>query len=357
MSQVELAFEVERGRAGETALLVALLRDATGRAVDAPLQVRADCGVVNEPTRIERGIYAARIELPRVLGGRRTLLAVASAGASSGSAALPLGPGPAASVRVEVPADVAADGAARALWIGVADAHGNPSSEAPRAEARRGSLGDAVPLASGGWMIRYRPPRDTRAGEEVLRVLAGPAEASTTLRLAPMRPALSFGARAGVVFGTGGPAAAFAGEAAARLATRPLDLTLLLAATWWSTERRDALPASGGELALRSRQAWLPVTVAVGSRHALGARALATISMGAGGAFVTSRAELSGQPAVSELGWAPVATAGVELALRLRVGEPFAALQGVWIGDPHLDTLRGAARPILLLAGYRFHAL
>lgn len=355
VSDIEVAFDVARGRPGETAVLRARLRDAAGRPADAPLRVEADGGTVDAPLRVGPGLYTARVALPTVLGSRRALLVYAAAGRSAASASLPLGPGPAASLRVEAMGEVPADGAEHALWIGVSDAHGNPSAEAPSARALRGSVGDAVPVASGGWMIPYRPPRDARAGEDVVRIVAGKASVSKTLRLAAMAPVLSLGARAGVVVGTGGAAPAIGCEAATWLELGGLDVGLELAATAWTESERTAL-GPGGDLALAARRAWLPVTLSVASRLELGRRAVATLSLGGGGALVTSRTTLAGEAAVSEMGWAPAVSAGLELALRVRAGEPLVGVQALWLGDPHLDTLRGTAWPISIFLGYRFHA-
>ncbi len=356
VTEIEVAFDVERGRPGETAVLRARLRDAAGHPADAPLRVEVDGGTVEAPLRVGPGLYTARVAMPTVLGTRRALFVYAAAGQSAASASLPLGPGPAASLRVEAMGDLAADGADHSLWIGVSDAHGNPSTEAPRVLARRGSVGVPVALASGGWMIPYRPPRDTRAGEDVVRIVAGRASASKTLRLVGMAPVLSVGARAGVVLGTGEPAPALGGEVATWLELGGLDLGLALAATAWVAESERTVPGPGGALVLDSRRTWLPVTLSVASRLGLGRRAVATFSLGGGGALVTSRTILAGAAAVTETGWAPVATAGLELALRVRSGEPFLGVQGLWLGDPHLDTLGGAAWPVSVFLGYRFHA-
>lgn len=353
VTDVEIAFDVERGRPGGTALVRARLRDAAGRAVDAPLHVEADGGTVEAPVRVGQGLYTARVALPTVLNGKRSLLVVAAAGRGSASATLPLAPGPAAELRVETPSDLSADGAAHPLWIGVSDEHGNPSAETPTIEARRGSVGKPVQLVAGGWMFHYRPPRDTRAGEDVVRVKAGGATTAAVLRLAPMKPRVSVGARGGVVVGTGGPSAAFGVEAAAWPWAR---LGVVLSAAWWSAASDRSVPGPGGALQLRSTRAWLPVSLSAVSRHPLGKRVMASFSLGGGGAVVTSRTTLAGQPAVSEAGLAPVAAAGAELALRMRVGEALVGVQGNWIGDPHLDTLRGSAWPVAALVGYRFHA-
>jgi hypothetical protein len=355
VTQVELAFDADRAVAGGTAVVRVLLRDTAG-PVDAPVRVLADGGTVDEPVHSGPGTFTARVAISPVLGANRVLLVIASAGNASASATLPLVAGPTALLRVEPPTDLAADGAPHPLWITVADAHGNPSAEIPRVEALRGSVSEPVSLASGGWMLDYRPPRDTRRGEDVLRLSAGPARGATTLTLAPFVPTLSVAARGGAVLGADGPAAAFGAEAATWIAAGPLEVGLALAATWWSGERHGSARAGGGELDLRARHAWLPLTLSATLRRPLGERVLFTLSAGGGAALVTNRATLAGQPSVTEAGWAPVASAGLELALRQRVGEPFLGAHGWWVGDAGLETLRGAAWPVFLHLGYRFHA-
>lgn len=355
VSEIQLAFDVERGVAGGGAILRVLLRDAAG-PVDAPVRVLADGGEIDEPVRAGPGAFTVRVAVAPVLGAKRALLVIAAAGNLTASATLPLAPGPPALLRVEPPADLAADGAAHPLWVTVVDAHGNLSPEVPRAEALRGSVSDPVSLASGGWMLRYRPPRDTRRSEDVLRLSAGPATSSATLALRPMVPTLSIGARGGAVVGTSRAAPAFGAEATTWLEAWSLELGVSLGAAWWTRESRGSVRVAGGDLELRSRRAWVPLTATAALRHSLGGRVAATFSAGGGAALVTSRTTLADQPTVAEAGWAPAAAAGLEIALRQRVGEVFVGAHGWWIGDAALETVRGAAWPIFLHLGYRFHA-
>jgi hypothetical protein len=357
VASIDLMFvDVQRGRPGETAVLRARLRDAAGLPADAPLRLEADGGSAGPPVRLAPGLYSAHVALPTQLGMRRALRVVAAAGRATASVTLPLVAGPAAEVVVKTPADLAADGADHPIWIGVSDSHGNPSPEPPRVEARRGSVGEAVPIATGGWIVHYHPPRDTRLGEDHVRIAAGSAATSATIRLVPMRPVLSLDARGGVVLGTGAPAPTLALEAAAWHRLAGMELGLLLAASWWTTDRSEDVQGPRGPLEVGARRAWFPLTLSVGSRLELGSRVIATVSAGGGGALISTRTTLAGQPDVSEAGWAPVATAGLELALRVASGEPLVAVQGAWIGDPGLGTLRGAARPVSVFLGYRFHA-
>lgn len=357
VASIDLKFvDVQRGRPGETAVLRARLRDAAGLPTDAPLRLEADGGTAGPPVRLAAGLYSARVALPTQLGTRRALLVVAAAGRATASVLLPLVAGPATAVVMKTPADLPADGTDHPIWIGVSDSHGNPSPEPPRVVARRGSVGEAVPIATGGWIVHYRPPRDTRLGEDDVRIAAGAATTSAVIRLVPMRPVLSLDARGGVVFGTGAPAPALGVEVAAWHRLAGVDLGLLLAGSWWTTDRSEGLSGPGGPLEVGARRAWFPLTLSVASRLALGSRVIATVSAGGGGAMISTRTRLPGQPDVAEAGWAPVATAGLELALRVSSGEPLVAVQGAWIGDPGLDTLRGAARPVSVFLGYRFHA-
>jgi hypothetical protein len=357
VAEIEAAFDVERGRPGGFAVLHAKLRDATGRQADAPLRVEADGGTVEAPVRVGPGVYTARVAVPLVLGARRSIIVLAAAGRGATTVTLPIGPGPAAAVEVDAPRDLPADGESRPLWIGVSDEHGNPSTEPPQVVVRRGTMVRApVALAPGGWIVHYRPPRDTRAGEDVVRIRAGPATTSRILRLTPMVPVVSFGARGGVVFGTGAASPVLAGEAAAWRRVGKLHLGLVLGAAWWTNEIRRTVQGPGGPLELLWRRAWLPITLSAASRHALGSRVVATVSVGGGASVVTSRTALAGEPAVAETRVGPVATAGIELALRVGAGEPLVALQGAWLGDPGLGTIRGDARPVSMLLGYRLHA-
>lgn len=356
VTELELAFDAREGKPGARLELTARLRDASGRARDAALRVEVDAGTVAPPVRVSAGVYTARLELPTRLGGRRSLLVFASAGQAVASAAVPLISGPPASLRVEAPGDLPADGANHPLWIGVADAHGNPSSEPPVITVASGTLGEAVPIGAGEWMVDYQPPRSSRERGDVVRVKAGDAFVSHALQLTPVPALLTVAPKVGLVMGAGDPTVAVAAEAGAWRPAGPAHVGLVLAAAWWGARDSGDVAMPDGLHALRSRRSWIPVTLSLASRHALGARVTATFSAGGGGAFVTSRVDLAGQPRLSESGWAPAAVASAEVALRTRFGAQFAEVRGGWLGDPGLDTIRGSAWPVMFLLGSRFDA-
>ncbi len=356
VTELQIAFDVPKAPAGARVAVTARLRDSAGRPRDAALRLEADAGVIDAPVRVSQGVYTAQITVPTALGNRRSLLVLGAAGQAASSVTLPLASGPAAVLSVEAPADLPADGATHPLWIGVADAHGNASDEPPRVLVTRGELGDPVPIALGEWMVDYRPPRTSWGGEDVVSVKAGTAERSQTLALAPVPAVFTLSPGAGLVIGTGGPALAFTADVAMWLPEGPPALGLVVGMAWWSTSESNGAATTAGALDLRNRRAWLPVTVSVAARQALGNRGIVTLSFGGGGALVWSKATLAGQPEISESGWAPIAMAGVQVAFRTRFGAPFAEVRGGWMGAPHLDTLRGAAWPVMFLLGSRFDA-
>lgn len=356
VTALKLAFDVTSGRPGARVQLTVRMTDPGGRAREAPLQVQADAGVVGAPARASAGTYTATITLPTSLGTRRSLIVIASAGQAVASISLPLAAGPAAALSVEAPPDLPADGANHPLWIGVTDAHGNPSDEPPRVTVTRGELGEPEPIAAGEWMIDYHPPRSSWVGGEAVSVSAGAASTTRPLALTPVPALLTVAPRTGVVLGAGGPAFALGAEAGIWVMNLPPSLGLVLDVLWWGADDTRGVAGPAGALDLRTRRSWLPLTLSAAARQPLGRRATLTVTAGGGTALVTSKASLPGQPSITESGWAPAAMAGVDLAFRTRLGAPFAGVRGAWIGDPKLDTVRGSAWPVMLLVGARFDA-
>lgn len=355
--ELELSLDAAEAHPGDAVLLTARLRGPDGRARDAAaVEVEVDAGTAAAPVRVSQGTYTCRLTAPTALGGRSSLMVVVSAEGAAASAALPLRPGPARALEVEAPEALAADGQRHPLWIGVTDAHGNPAADPPRITADRGEVAEPVRLGAGRWLVEYRAPRSAWAGEDVVRASAGAAQATRALPLEAVPAALTVSPRAGVVLGGGGPALALGADAAAWVASGPLPIGAVAGLAWWGV-REDAVawaPRAG--LDLRAERSTLPVTLSLAARTALGARGTLTLSLGGGAARVSSRARLAGQPELAGSGWAPAATAGLELAFRARLAAPFAEVRGYWIGDPRLDTVRGAAWPVLLAVGARFDA-
>lgn len=353
---LELSFEAAGAHPGDEVLLVVRVRGADGRARDAALAVEVDAGAAAAPLRVSPGVYTCRVTAPTTLGARASVVAVATAEGAAASAALPLRPGPARDIALDVPADLAADGERHPIWIAVTDAHGNPVADEPRVAAGRGAIAEPVPLGAGRWLAEYRAPRSAWAGEDVVRASAGAASASRALPLRPVPAVLTLSPRAGVMLGGGGPALALGADAATWAASAPVALGVVAAVAWWGVREDGIAWAPRAGLDLRAERSALPLTLSLAAQAALGTRGTATLSIGGGAARVASSARLAGQPELTESAWAPAATAGLELAFRTRLGAPFAEVRGYWLGDPRLDTVRGAAWPLLLSAGVRFDA-
>jgi hypothetical protein len=78
------------------------------------------------------------------------------------------------------------------------------------------------------------------------------------------------------------------------------------------------------------------------------------IQLGASATRVSSSAQISGQPRVSDSAYAPMASAALGLGYRFAAGMPFVDIGGAFVGDAHLATDPGAKWPYFLEAGYRF---
>ncbi|ACG74147.1 conserved hypothetical protein [Anaeromyxobacter sp. K] len=354
--ELELSFEPREARPGDEVLLTARLRGADGRGRDAAVTVEVDAGAANGPLRVSLGVYTCRITAPTTLGTRTSMVVVATAAGAAASAALPLRPGPARAIALEVPEGLGADGGRHPIWIAVTDAHGNPVADEPRLAAARGGIGEPVPLGTGRWLAEYRSPRSAWAGEDVLRASAGPASVSRPLPLRAVPAVLTVSPRAGVILGGGGPALALGADAAAWRGAGRLALGVVAAVAWWGVREDGVAWAPRAALDLRVDRTTIPLTVSLAARAGLGARGTATLSLGGGAARVSSRTRLAGQPELGQAAWTPAASAALELAFRTRIGAPFAELRGYWLGDPGLDTVRGAGWPVLLSAGVRLDA-
>jgi hypothetical protein len=75
---------------------------------------------------------------------------------------------------------------------------------------------------------------------------------------------------------------------------------------------------------------------------------------GGGGGALSSSAELGGQAAVTESGFAPAASGSLSVGPRVGPGFLFLEARGTWVGDPKLSTWSGSSFTFLGLLGYRF---
>src|SRR5437867_9654845 len=132
VEEVQIDLDRQRAIVGDpTPVMVTVRpRDAAGRATDAEVSIDSDFGEVGEPVRREQGVYSAPLTLRSNLGGSavRSVLIMVRANRVGGHATLTLEPGPPASVRVEAPESIRADGVTTfQMDITVHDAFGHPA--------------------------------------------------------------------------------------------------------------------------------------------------------------------------------------------------------------------------------------
>ena len=358
VATVHLEFDHERALPGSPVTIVVRARDRWADPADAEVTVSSDVGEVSAPVRVERGTYRVRLVLPTSLPAQRAASIVVRAGGITERSSLPIAAGPPASVTVEGPEALAADGAMAAKFlVRVADEFGNPVEAVPSVEAARGELRPGVQESLGFWTFVYTPRRLARDDDEVVHVRAADVTATKAVRLvAPPTTFFVMGAKGGFVLASRRLRPTIGAEVSGWRRIGGEELGVVLEGAWWSFGTSDSLQAPGGPATLTGDRSYLPVTASLAWKRQLGSRATWGLSLGGGAARVSSSATLGGQPTISQTGWAPAAIASTSVAWWIFGDEAFGEVRGGWIGDPHLPTLGGSVFPVFLNVGYRFHA-
>ncbi len=358
VAELQVEFDRQPAVAGNPVGVMVRARDAEGSATDADVSIDSDIGVVGGISRQAPGLYRTQLTVPAVLRGDRRIFVLARAGSVSTSATLSLAPGPPASISVEGPDSLRADGStASEMSVRVADAFGNPADEPPTGEADYGELGRPAQVGPGSWVLDYRPRRLLRDVQDMVRIRAGPSSEMHPVRLAAPMATLSLAPKVGAVLGSGGTRAAFSTEISAWARLGGAQLGLVLEGSYWSLGNSGPVQGLAG-VDFSGDRSYLPLTLSAAWRQPLGSRVLAWLSLGGGAARVSSSVKLIQlSQTVDEARWAPVVSGALSLGLHAWRGSPFVELRAMWIGDPNLETLSGSLAPIFFLqAGYRFDA-
>ncbi len=360
VTELQVEFDRQRAVAGDPkpVSITVRARDAEGNATDADVSIDADFGEMGETSRQALGLYRTQLTVPAVLVGDRRIFVLARAGSVSTNATLNLAPGPPASVSLDAPDSIPADGSTVChMSITVADAFGNPADEQPTGDADYGELGRAARVGPGRWVLDYRPRRLSRDMEDVVRIRAGTSTRMRALRLVAPLAALSLAPKAGVVLGSGGTRAAFGAEISAWAHLGGAQMGLVLEGSYWSLGKSGPVQGLVG-VDFSGDQTYLPLTLSVAWRQPIGSRVLMWLSLGGGAARVSSTVKMIQlSQTVDEARWAPVASGALSFGLRAWRGSPFVELRAMSIGDPNLKTLSGSLTPIFFLqGGYRFDA-
>jgi hypothetical protein len=339
-----------------SSMVMARIRDSAGNLTDAKLELRSELATLGKPARFERGVYSALLTVPQ--GTRQEFVEItARADKAVARGRFPLATA-AATVRVtphgpfqETGSD---SGQFEVLDVWVSDASGRPVSDAPKGSGGLGAFREAVRVGPGHWVLPYRPPRITEDTTEEVVIRAGAASTTVQVEVVASRVTLTGGAKAGVAFAGGGLGPAIGAEGGVWWRAGRGRLGLLLEVSWCKLSMSSTAPVGATELTYSSTQNFPAILLSSAWRTRLPGRWMLWATVGGGGGVVANSAKVSGQPTVSESGFAPVASGSLSVTPRLGKGAFFLEARGTWFGDPGLSTLSGSTTTFLALLGYRF---
>ena len=351
--------DTEPGGIGESASAVLIrVRDSAGNLTDAPLELEADTVKLGSPVRIETGIYRVPVlVLPR--NRKQGFAVTARTEGATGQASFSTVDSAAAEIRVAprgpLRAGAFSQGQLEVIEVAVVDAQGRPVSDPPVGSGGRGQFRDPFPIGPGRWALPYRPPPITEDTTERVTISAGEASTTVELELMVRRISLSAGAKAGWSRsgGTTGLALGAEGGAWARLGRARVGLVLDLG---WTMRSRTstATVGGGGSVDYEATQHDVSIILSVAGRTSFAKLWTVGATLGGGLGGVSYRTSLTGQPSVSEAGFAPLVSGAVSVGPRLGPGTLFLEARMTWTGDPGLKTLTGSHSTFLGLVGYRF---
>jgi len=333
-------------------------RDAAGNPTDAEVSVESDLGGLGDLVRVEQGVYRAPLQVASALRGERAITVDARSGTITDQAVLALGAGPSEAIAIAAPESVPADGkAVRQISVEVQDAFGNPVEEEKiTCESSLAELGAPVRVAPGRWLFSYRAQRSQQDLDDVLTVHAGGITATRAIALVAPVPRFSFAPKIGAVLQTGTVALAVSGDAAVWTRIGSQQFGLSLDVSWWGLSNSGQTVVSSGTFGYTDKRNYLPVIANVAYRRPIASSGMLWATLGGGAAWVQASSSLSGQPTISQSGWAPAASGSVSYGMHLWEGFPFAELRVAWVGSPNLANLTGSVIPVFLFVGYRFDA-
>jgi hypothetical protein len=334
--------------------VIARILDSTGNPTESSLVLESQEALLQEPVRLERGVYRAQMEVrPGTRGG--SALITARAGRLIATAAIPIAPRVAAVIRVTPPGPIRPDDSSQAvLEVVVTDAAGNPVADAPVGSGGAGTFGEPFFIEPGRWALPYRAPRVLANTTEHLTVTAGAASTGVEVRIVSGWAPVSLGLKGGVALSGGllGPAAG--GEIGVWALIGEAQFGLVLGADWWMLSERSTATAGGVASSYQATQNYIPILLSLAWRASLGRSWLLWATVGGGGALVSNQVQVGAQVPVSESGFAPAASGSLSTGPQLGPGYPFLEARATWIGDPSLSTLSGSSIIFLGLLGYRF---
>ncbi|MFL5392937.1 MAG: hypothetical protein ACJ79G_08890 [Myxococcales bacterium] len=364
-ARVDLAADRSSVRAGEQGIgFTARAFDGAGNPSIEPLRFVTRPGTVEARTS-GGGVWSLRVAVPAEFGGRDSLEIDAvspSSGQLAGKAKVALVPGDPVAARARSVPPTRADGVSEArVRFSVADRYGNPvSTLEPSASADRGSVNRVVPVGHGEYEAIYVPRASRLAGDALVTIDAGRAQARARVPLLPQLPALAVSPRMGAITNLADLSSPLVGVEVAYRSDR-LGPKLFFSGDlsyWFSREDASFAVDSARPVATHSRTEFLTLATSIGMRLDVAERTRLFLSGGPALTHLWSQFTVSGQPTsydtVTVLG-AQVA-AGAERAMW--GGVPFLEARFGFFADPALSgVVSGPLRIFSLAAGYRFEML
>ena len=364
-ARVDLAADRASLRAGEKGIgFTARAFDAAGNPSVEPLRFAARPGTVEARTS-GGGEWSLRVAVPPEFGGRDSLEIDAFSPASgqlAGTAKVALVPDDPAAARAQPVPPTRADGVSETrVRFSVADKYGNPvSTLAPSASTDRGSVNGVVPVGHGEYEAIYVPQASRLAGDALVTIDAGRAQARARVPLVPQLPALAVSPRMGAITNLGDLSSPLVGLEVAYRSDR-LGPKLFFSGDlsyWFSQEDASFAVDAAQSIATRSQTEFLTFGTSIGTRLDVGERTRLFLSGGPALTHLWSHLSVAGQPTSYDTAtvFGAQVAAGAERAMW--GGVPFLEARFGFFADPALSgVVSGPLRMFSLAAGYRFEML
>ncbi len=344
------------GDGTSTAVLVHIL-DSAGNLTEGPLELESNVAKLGRPGQLERGVYRASLMVPPGTRSESFVVTARTDGIEA-RATFSITASAAAAVRVTphgpIRVDASSRGQLEVLHVAVLDAQGSPVGDVPVGSGTRGTFKAAYRVGPGQWALPYLPPPITEDTTEQVVITAGTASTTVDLELLPSRLSLTAGLKAGVAAAGGGAGPAIGTEGAAWTRFGRNQVGLVIELSWWMQSSSSTPTVDGVASSYQATQYYPSLLVSAAGRKQLGDRWMLWATLGAGVGVVSNRAELAGQPTVSEYGLVPVASGSLSVTPLFLKVPLFLEARLTWVGDPGMATMSGASTTFLGLLGYRF---
>lgn len=354
-AQVDLVADSGELVAGEGPLhLRAVVRDAAGNSLAAPIKATASLGILRV-SEAAPGTHDLEVSLPGAFGGAKELRVGVSAGHAAAEARIALKPAAPARVRIAASqAKALADGRTSVrVRVRAQDRFGNEVAQPPDATSSAGAV-STVAHTERGWEATWVAPVLHDPGSALVDVRSGPVAGTARIDLDPAVRPLAVALRAGVFSNFHEALAPLAGVVAS-LRTDwsggQVGLQLAFDALGWSTS--DVVQTSAGPRQLRTALGVFLPGLALEWRMPVSDRSVVWAQGGPLLAFASSQTHLAGNDPELARQTKPGFQAGAGAELRFWRGRALVELRWLLARSFAMANLQGRLEGLCLSAGYR----